>query len=102
MHKNFILQCVAYQNKYRKIARLSTARKDYEEITALIGEQFNESVDLLHEDMGSRISALRSQRDEKLVAALSSFIKIITPYLNDSDLSILMELGIILSNVDVS
>jgi hypothetical protein len=83
------------------MAIIAIERKEYEEITAFISKQFNESVDLLHEDMVARLSALRIQRDEMLIAALNNFIKIITSYLSENDLSILMELGIIPSHVDI-
>ncbi len=90
-----------YQIICRNIAIIDFAASEYEDKRALIDRQFNNEVDLLHQDIASRISSLRNQRDEQLIAAWINYIAIITPCLTENDLSILMELGALPSPVDL-
>jgi hypothetical protein len=90
-----------YRKNCRNIANIDIAASEYEDKKALIDRQFNDGVDLLRQDMASRMSSLRNQRDEQLVAAWINYITIITPCLTENDLSILMELGALPAPVDL-
>jgi hypothetical protein len=69
------------------------AISQYNDKKALIDKQFNDTVDLLRQDMDKRISSLRVEREEQLIAAWINLIALITPSLTENDLSILVELG---------
>ncbi len=96
------MSLLKYQNICRNIAIIDIAASEYEDKKALIDRQFNDGVDLLHQDIASRISSLRNQRDEQLIAAWINYITIITPCLTENDLSILMELGALPAPVDLT
>jgi len=82
-----------YQNKCRNIANINLVVSEYRDKKAFIDKQFNDEVNLLRQDMASHLSSLRTQRDEQLIAAWIDYIAIITPCLNENDLSVLLKLG---------
>jgi predicted HAD superfamily hydrolase len=68
---------------------------EYRDKMALIDKQFNDEVDLLRQNIDSRLSSLRSQRDEQLIAAWINYIGLITPYLSKNDLFVLLKLEVL-------
>jgi len=82
-----------YKNKCRNIANIDMAINEYNDNKALIDKQFNDSVDLLHQDMDKRISLLRVEREEQLIAAWINLMVLIIPSFTENDLSTLVELG---------
>lgn len=87
------MSLLQYKNKCRNIANIDMAINEYNDNKALIDKQFNDSVDLLHQDMDKRISLLRVEREEQLIAAWINLMVLIIPSFTENDLSTLVELG---------